>query len=149
MQETIFEPSVPYNAAFFGLYESVFLLLKEMKGEDEALNFMRLLFAAKLKAAYDSMGFRKGSPEDFARCVGERDKGVGLKVSFLILSDKIIYRFHTDPFPGLKNRADAAKFDSTYMDFKVSFLLGDDWTYKTTRHIWNGDKFTEHVIMKK
>lgn len=148
MQEILFEPSLPYNAAFFDLYESVYILMKEKYGEGEAINFMRLLFAAKLKVAYESMGFTKGKVEDFVRCVGERDKSVGLKVSFVFSSDKITYRFHTDPFPGLKGKVDPIKFDATYIEFKISYLLGDGWTYKNTKHILNGDEFTEYVITK-
>ena len=74
------------------------------------------------------MGFKKGIPKEFVRVVGERDKSVGLKVKFLTVSkDKIVYQFWTDPFPGLKDRVAARLLDDTYMRFKVSYLLGDDW----------------------
>jgi hypothetical protein len=29
------------------------------------------------------------------------------------------------------------------------YLLGGGWSYKTTKHIWRGDSFTEHVITRQ
>ena len=139
-----------YNKAFFGLYENVFLVLKEGFGEEKALETFSKIMRLGLKKSYDASGFEKGSPKDFARVVGERDASVGLKVSFPAVSEtKIVYRFHTDPFPGLKGKVDAGKLDATYMRFKVEYLLGAKWTYKTTSHLWKGDSFTEHIISKK
>ncbi|HLD59256.1 MAG TPA: hypothetical protein VI977_06535 [archaeon] len=139
-----------YNKAFFGLYENLFLVLKEEFGEEKALELFTKIMRFGLKKAYDATGFQKGSPKDFAKVVGARDKSVGLKVSFPeIQKEKIVYRFLTDPFPGLKGKVDFAKLDATYMQFKAEYLLGSDWKYETTRHFWNGSKFTEHVISKK
>jgi hypothetical protein len=107
-----------YNAAFFGTHEAYLLVLKELQGEEFALDVIRRVMERNLGAAYNKMGFTKGKPQDFARVVGERDGSVGLQVEFPILSDnKIVYRFHTDPFPGLKGHVDPEKLDATYMDF--------------------------------
>ena len=103
-----------------------------------------------LKKSYDVSDFKKGSPKDFARVVGERDKSVGLKVSFPEVNEtRVVYRFLTDPFLGLNGKVDAHKLDDTYMAFKVEYLLGNDWNYKTPKHIWKGNAFTEHIISKK
>ncbi len=149
MQEIFFEPTVPKNKELFESYENAFLSARERYDEEEALNIMHEIFRERLKTAYDAMGFNKGDPEDFVRCAGERDKSVGLRVSFVLYDSRIIYRFHTDPFPDLKGEVDPIKFDSTYISFKVNYILGNNWTYKTTKHLWNGDPFTEHVIEKK
>ena len=137
-----------YNAAFFGAHEAYFLVIKEKYGEAAALDAMRKVMELSLGKAYSAMVFTKGDPHDFARVVGERDKSVGLLVEFpVIAKEKIVYRFLTDSFPGLKGHVDAHELDATYMKFKISFLLGN-WKYKTTRHLWKGDAFTEHVIEK-
>jgi len=139
-----------YNKAFFSVYENLFLVLKKEFGEEKALKLFSKVMRFGLKKAYDSSGFQKGSSKDFMRVVGERDRSVGLKVSFPIVErKKIIYRFLTDPFPGLKGKVTAKKIDYTYMPFKVNYLLGKKWNYKTTNHLWEGKKFTEHVIYKE
>ncbi len=60
-----------YNAAFFGLYENLFLTLKEELGEPEALRLFSAVVGRGLKSAYDKTRFQKGSTRDFARVVGE------------------------------------------------------------------------------
>lgn len=138
-----------YNAAFFAMHEAYFLKMKELQGESAALQLMAAVMEYNLCKAYMQMGFAKGDPEDFARVVGERDKSVGLHIEFPVITDSVIvYQFHTDPFPNLKGQVDPEKLDATYMKFKVSFLLGDGWTYRTTKHLWKGDGYTEHVIEK-
>jgi len=138
-----------YNAAFFGLYENLFIVLKENFGEEKALSLFRQIMEKGLKGAYDMSGFKRGSPQDFAKVVGERDRNVGLRVEFPeITENKIVYQFYTDPFPNLKDQVAPGKLDDTYMAFKVKYLLGEDWKYKTTRHVWSGDEFTEYVITK-
>ncbi len=125
-----FVPDVPRDERFFG--------------------FMRKLFSRMLKAAYDNARFVKGDPHDFARVVGERDKSVGLHVKFPeIAEDGIVYEFHTDPFPGLKDRVDPRLLDATYMNFKVWYLLGDDWSYETPERIRENGTFTRHIITKR
>ena len=139
-----------YNAAFFGLYENLFLVLKEESGEDEALGIFRKVMEKGLKKAYDASGFEKGDVKEFARVVGERDESVGLVVEFPEVSgNRIVYRFRTDPFPGLKGEVDPGKLDNTYMAFKVRYLLGEGWSYRNVKHLWKGDEFTEHVIEKQ
>lgn len=138
-----------YNAAFFNGLIAVVLALKRRYGEEQAIDVMREVFSIRLKGVYDKLGFRRGSPEDFARVVGENDRMLGLDVEIQVENpDKIIYRFNTDPFPTLKGHVDPAKFDDAYMRFKVEYLLGDGWDYKTTKHLWRGDPFTEHLIEK-
>ena len=138
-----------YNASFFGCHEAYFLILKELKGERFALDAIRRVMKRNLSKAYTSSGFIKGDPKSFAKVVGKRDASVGLVVKFPVVSEsKIVYQFHTDPFPGLKGHVAAEKLDAIYMKFKVAFLLGD-WTYRTTKHLWKGDKYTEHIIEKK
>jgi hypothetical protein len=138
-----------YNSAFFGLYENLFLALKGEFGEEKAIKIFRKIMETSLKKAYDAMGFMKGYPAEFARVVKERDKSVGLKVKLKIEKDKIIYRFHTDPFPNLKGKISHEKLDDAYMHFKVNYLLGSKWGYKCTKHIWDNDKFTEFAVEKK
>ncbi len=139
-----------YNRAFFGLYENIFLVLKEEFGEERALQLFTKVMHKGLKKAYDSSGFQKGSAKHFAKVVGERDASVGLKVSFPVVEEnKIVYRFLTDPFPGLKQAVEPEKLDAAYMGFKVAYLLGEEWNYKTTKHLWKGDEFTEHEIFRK
>ena len=140
---------VEYNAAFFSTHESYFLILKKICGEKIALDIFRLVMEKNLKKAYDTMCFKRGIPKEFVRVVSERDKSVGLKVTLKIVDDGIIYRFHTDPFPNLRGKVSAGRLDDTYMAFKVSYLLGKSWSYKTTKHLWKGDSYTEHVISKK
>ncbi len=138
-----------YNAAFFGLYENVYLSLKQRFGESLALNIFTEIMEKGLKKAYDNMGFEKGNPEDFARVLKARDESVGLKVEFPeIAENKIVYQFHTDPFPNLREEISAEKLDATYMRFKVIYLLGENWNYRTTKHFWNDNEFTEHEIYR-
>ena len=139
-----------FNAAFFGLHELYFLALKEKKNESFALEMMQAVMERGLGKAYTFAGFKKGDANSFARVVAARDESVGLKVEFPEVRDKrIVYRFLTDPFPNLKGRVAAEKLDATFMKFKVEFLLGKEWSYTTTKHMWNGDSFTEHVIEKR
>jgi len=139
-----------YNAAFFGVHEAYFLILKELRDEGFALDIITRVMERNLGKAYTFMGFTKGSPEAFVKIVGQRDESVGLRVEFPeVTENRIIYWFLTDPFPNLKGHVDAHRLDDTYMKFKVEFLLGKGWHYKTTKHLWNGDAFTEHVIELK
>lgn len=138
-----------YNAAFFGLFENVFRLLKKEYGQDVALSHFSELMEQGLSKSYGD-SFEKGDPKYFENLVGERDKLVGLRVEFpQVSSDKIIYRFLDDPFPNLKNEVESNLLDKCYMQFKVKYLLGDDWQYKTNKHLWNGDEYTEHEIYRK
>jgi hypothetical protein len=140
------------NEAFFTFCQNMFLNLKEDPeiGEEKALELMGKTLEMGLKEAYDATGFQKGNPKDFERVLRARDESVGLRVEFPEVTDnKIIYQFHDDPFPGLKGEVDPGKLDATYMAFKVSYLLGNDWGYTTTKHKWRGDDFTEHVIERK
>ncbi|MEM7821838.1 MAG: hypothetical protein QXX38_03460 [Candidatus Aenigmatarchaeota archaeon] len=139
-----------YNKAFFRTFENFFLVLKERFGEKVALSVVREVMERNLKEAYDGMEFRFGKPEDFARVVGARDKSLGLKVEFPEVSkNRIVYRFYTDPFPGLKGKVNHKEFDDTYLSFKLRYLLGEDWDYITTQHIWDDAPFTEHIIFKR
>lgn len=137
------------NQAFFGLFENTFKTLRKHYGEEIAIKLFREIMETGLGNAYGS-DFDKGHPSEFARIVGERDEAVGLRVEFPEVSDdKIIYRFYDDPFPGLNGIVESRKLDATYIPFKISYLLGDEWTYKTTQHLWDGVGYTEHVITKK
>lgn len=137
-----------YNAAFFGLYENWFKLLKKEFGEDKAIDLFRQAMETGLSKAYGDH-FNKGLTSEFARLVGERDNNVGLIVKFPEISDdKLVYQFHTDPFPNLKNEISPNKLDDTYIAFKVRYILGDEWHYENTTHLWNGDACTEFVVFK-
>ena len=138
-----------YNSAFFNGLTAVVLVLKKKYGEEQAIEVMREVFSSRLKGVYDKLGFTKGLPEDFIRVVGENDRMLGLEIELFLENSKIIYRFKTDPFPNLKGRVDPTKFDDAYLRFKVEYLLGQNWTYKTTKHFWKGDSCTEHAIQKK
>lgn len=138
-----------YNAAFFQLYENWFKLLKQEFGEHKAIDLFRKTMEIGLSKAYGDK-FKKGLASEFVRLVGERDNNVGLLVKFPLISDnKLVYQFHTDPFPNLKNEITHEKLDDTYITFKVKYLLGENWDYKNTAHLWNGDRFTEFVISKQ
>jgi hypothetical protein len=138
----------PRNEAFFGLYENLFLVLKERMGGERALELFRTVMERGLEKAYGT-GFEKGNPHEFARVVGERDAAAGLRVEFPeVREDRIVYRFLDDPFPNLRGHVDPEKLDATYLRFKVSHLLGEGWTYQTLKHLWRGDGYTEHVITR-
>jgi hypothetical protein len=140
----------PYNAAFFKTHEAYFLTIRNTFDEATALDAMRAVMERNLGAAYDAMSFTKGKPQDFARVVGERDASVGLVVKFPeVAENRIVYQFYTDPFPGLKGEVDPQKLASTYMDFKVSYLLGANWAWRMTKHLWHGDEYTEYMIEKR
>ena len=137
-----------YNAAFFTLYESWFKLLKSEFGEDKALELFRKIMEMGLAKAYGNI-FTKGIPSEFVRLVGERDNNVGLLVKFPEVTDnKLVYQFYTDPFPNLKTEVSYSKLDDTYMSFKIRHFLGDQWKYKISKHIWDGDSYTEFVISR-
>lgn len=137
-----------YNAAFFGLYENWFKLLKKEFGEIKALDLFRKAMETGLSKAYGD-NFKKGLTTEFQRLVGERDNNVGLIVTFPeILENKLVYQFHTDPFPNLKNEVSHLKLDDTFIAFKVRYILGEEWHYKNTKHIWHDDSYTEFVIFR-
>jgi hypothetical protein len=138
-----------YNSAFFSLYENVFLVLRKNFGEEKTLDLFSQIMEFGLKKSYDSAGFKKGDPKDFVKVVGSRDKKLGLVVKFPVINkDKIVYRFYTDPFPNLKGHVNSGKLAGTYMEFKMKYMLGKDWSYKMTKNIWKGNQFTEFVITK-
>ncbi|EKD70765.1 MAG: hypothetical protein ACD_46C00406G0004, partial [uncultured bacterium] len=100
-----------YNAAFFQLYENWFKLLKKEFGENKAIDLFRKAMETGLSKAYGD-SFEKGLTSEFARLVGERDNNVGLLVKFPEISEnKLVYQFHTDPFPNLKNEIAPQKLD--------------------------------------
>lgn len=137
-----------YNAAFFGLYENWFKLIKSEFGENKAIDLFKKAMETGLSKAYGD-NFKKGSSKEFAKLVGERDNNVGLVVKFPeVFEDKIIYQFYTDPFPNLKNEIAHEKLDDTYINFKVKYILGIEWNYKNTSHIWDGANYTEFVISR-
>lgn len=137
-----------YNKPFFSLYENIFLELTERFGQTVSLDIFASLMKKGLGSAYGD-DYTKGDPNEFVRLVGERDKLVGLDVRFpLIEKEQFIYQFHTDPFPNLKGKVASEQLDRTYMDFKVKTLLGDNWTYQTTQHLWDGAPYTEHQIIQ-
>jgi hypothetical protein len=138
-----------YNIAFFALYENLYKILKEEYGENQALYLFRKIMVTGLQQAYDNFGFNKGEPQSFAATLKARDNAVGLLVKFPeIAANKIVYQFFTDPFPNLKNQVAHDRLDDTYLRFKVKYLLGDNWTYTTTKHFWDGDPYTEFTITK-
>lgn len=139
----------PYNKAFFSLYEDTFLILKAKLGLAETLATVADIFQTNLGRGFDQMEFRKGRTEDFVRVISARDASVGLDVRFPEVSERgLVYQFFTDPFPNLKGAVEHAALDATYMNFKVQRLLGEGWSYRTTKHLWDGDPCTEHVIQR-
>ena len=124
--------------------------MKEEYEEKQALYLFRKIMETGLKQAYDTFGFKKGDPNNFAATLEARDNAVGLLVKFpVISSNKIIYQFHTDPFPNLKGVVSHELLDDTYINFKVKYLLGEDWSYKPTKHFWDGEPYTEFTIEKQ
>ncbi|MBI4019945.1 MAG: hypothetical protein HY367_01325 [Candidatus Aenigmarchaeota archaeon] len=137
------------NEAFFSALENMFLVEKERHGAEQALELFTSVIRRGLRKAYSTQSYMKGDTGDFARVVGARDKAVGLRVEFDdIKKDGLVYRFLDDPFPNLKGQVNYGDLDATYMRFKVDFLLGNGWHYSTGKHLWLGNKYTEHVIMK-
>lgn len=137
-----------YNAAFFSLFENIFKLIKDEYNEKRALEIFSKLMEQGLGKSYGN-DFMKGLPSEFMRLVGERDKIVGLRVAFpLVTEDEIIYQFLDDPFPNLKGYVDEAKLDACFINFKIKYILGEDWRYINTKHLWRGDKITEYKIFK-
>ena len=137
-----------YNAAFFGLFENTFKLLKNEYGEEKSLELFSILMETGLSKSYGT-SFKKGDAFEFERLVSERDNMVGLHVAFPSTTmNELIYQFHDDPFPNLKGHVDYQKLDKCYMNFKVQYLLGQSWNYKTTKHIWLGDDYTEHHVFR-
>jgi len=139
----------PRNAPFFNLYENITRLLLEEVGEKRTYELMRILYERGLSVSYGT-NFKKGDPKEFARVLSLHDDNVGLHVEFPEVTDKrIVYQMLDDPFPHLKGVVDPYKNDFCYMDFKINYVLGPDWTYTITKHLWNGDSCIEHVIVKK
>ena len=138
-----------YNEAFFGGMQNFFIEIYDTEGKEIALQRMAGALGRGLSKAYDTLGFETGSIDDFACVVGIRDETVGLSVEFRKENDCLHYIFHTDPFPNLKKYVTAKEIDATYIPFKIKYLLGDGWKYKTIKHLWNGDSCTEHVIEMK
>lgn len=139
----------PRNAPFFNLYENITRLLLEEVGEKRTYELMRILYERGLSVSYGT-NFKKGDPKEFARVLSLHDDNVGLHVEFPEVTDKrIVYQMLDDPFPHLKGVVDPYKYDFCYMDFKINYVLGPDWTYTITKHLWNGDSCIEHVIVKK
>ena len=135
-----------YNSAFFGLYEIWFKVLKSELDEEKALMLFKTVMETMLENAYGK-NFDKGQPLEFIRLVSQRDENVGVKVSFHEITDNsFIYRFHTDVFPNLKGYVNSEKLSATYIHFKVRYLLGENWTFKTLAHIWDGDEYTDFLI---
>lgn len=138
-----------YNALFFGLYELFFKVMKKEVGEQKALDIFRKVMEEGLTGAFGT-DFKKGSIDDFARIVGAVDAAVGLKVEVAKINDKEFYfRLHNDIFPNLKGLVTHDKVDAIYMPFKVNYMLGKDWDYKCTKHLWNGGSYTEFHVFKK
>lgn len=134
------------NIAFFAYVENSFIVAKEMFGAEKAIKLMRLSLEKGLKSAYDQMNFKKGDPLEFVRCTKARDEAVGLRVEYQIKDGVITYKFLDDPFPNLKNIMTAEQVVSTYMPFKVSYLLGNEWSYEITKHLWKGDDRIEFIV---
>lgn len=140
---------VKKNDAVFDFYRDAFLAAEQAFGN--GYKYMYGLFPIRLKPAYDSMGFTRGNPHDFARCVGERDKSVGLHVRLTVSENEkeIKYEFLTDPFSNLKGMVNPEKFYDTFMTFKVNYLLGPEWSHKMTKHHHLGNNTTEYLIKKE
>ncbi len=139
-----------FNTPFFSLYENMYLVLQETYGKNEALSLFKKIMIKGLKKAYDAISFQRGNPKSFQEVITARDNSVGLIVNFPEVKDnKIVYQLCMDPFANLKGIVGHDLLDSTYIDFKIEYLLGNAWFYNTTKHFWNGDKCIEFVIQKK
>jgi len=140
---------VVYNKQFFSLYENIFLEIRDRYDSMTAVDVFTSLMCKGLKKAYGS-NFAKGNISDFIEIVSARDIDVGIDVEFKIISNnRILYRFLNDPFPGLKHEVDSRLIDATYINFKVNYLLGESWDYKTNKHLWQGHDYTEHEIYEQ
>jgi hypothetical protein len=137
-----------YNIAFFKLYERFFLKLKEKLGE-KGIDLWKETMKDALVISYRESGAKKnGGINEFIKFVEERDKSVGLQVTFELTNDGFIYRFHNDPFPGLKGHIEWKTIVDSYLSVKRDFFLGEGWVYHTPKHIWDGDEYTEHIFKK-
>ena len=137
-----------YNSAFFILFENIFMLIKDEFNEKKSLEIFSKLMKKGLSASYGN-NFIKGQSSEFVRLVQERDNLVGLRVNFPIVTEnEIIYQFIDDPFPNLKGLVNEEKLDACFIDFKIKYILGENWAYKNTKHIWREDNVTEYRIYK-
>jgi len=137
-----------YNAPFFRLYEAFFLKLKGELGKKGIEIWQNVMRDALITAYTKSGAKRLGGVDEFIKYVGERDRSVGLKVTFEKNDKGFIYRFHTDPFPGLKGKTNWKHLVEAYLAVKKDFFLGSEWEYTTTKHIWDGNPYTEHIFVK-
>ena len=138
-----------YNSPFFTLFENVFKLIKDEYNQEKALEIFSKLMEKGLGKSYGN-DFVKGQTSEFIRLVKERDNMVGLRVAFpLVTQNEIIYQFLDDPFPNLKGCVDESKLDNCFISFKIKYILGEDWSYINTKHLWRGDKLTEYKILNK
>lgn len=139
----------PYNTAFFRLYESFYTVLFRDLG-DEGFRIWKQVLREGLFSAYDSSGAKRlGGVDEFIKFVGERDAGVGLQVTFEKTTEGFVYRFFTDPFPGLQGQIQWKELVDSYLAPKMDYFLGPDWSYRTSKHIWDGAECTEHVFVRK
>lgn len=138
-----------YNKAFFGLWENIFVELKNQYGKEVAIEFAKKIMKKSLSNAYNATGFKKGIPKEFERVLKLRDNDVGLLVDFPKVSEsEIIYVFRTDPFPNLKSEFTLEEIFSTFIPFKIEHILGSNWNYKITKNNWKNDSYTEINIYK-
>ncbi len=143
------EQSIGFNTPFFNLYENLYLVIRETYNEEQALMLFKRIMEKGLKKAYDTFSFKKGDPNSFKEVIVARDNSVGLTVNFPEVSEtKIVYQLCVDPFANLKGIVDHKLLDNTYINFKVEYLLGDNWFYSTTKHFWKGDNCIEFIIQK-
>jgi hypothetical protein len=142
-------PIIDYNKPFFGLWENIFQELKLEYGKETAIKIATKVMRKSLAKSYDSIGFKKGDPFDFERVLKLRDNAVGIKVNFPEISEnKIIYQFITDPFPNLKNDYTTEEIYSTFIPFKIEYLLGPNWNYIVSKDMWTNSHITEITINK-
>jgi len=129
--------------------ENAFIVVYEQFGKQSALRFMKTLMEYNLKEAYERMGFTKGNLKDFCRLMNERDKAVGLHIQCYVKNDRIYYTFFDRLFDRWKGLVSDEEAIGTFMDFKVHYLLGKDYSWTLKQHFWRGDDRISVEIFKE
>jgi len=142
------------NFAWFWLAQSVYYACSAQKMNEWQAEMRNGLFKG-----YDAQGAKRmGGVDEFIEHVGKRDNEfVCIPVDFEKADEnRFIYRMRVCPFLGARGRLKSigvrdCKEISTegYLKTKIEYFLGDAWKLQTTRCIWKGDKYCEHVFVKR
>jgi len=142
------------NFAWYWLANSVYYAHIARKMKEWQKDMKEGLFKG-----YDSQGATKrGGVDEFIKHVGKRDRDlVCIHVDFEKTNEnKFIYRMYECPFLSSQKKLENVgvkdcKEISTkgYLKAKIDYFLDKNWELRTTKCIWNGEDFCEHIFYKK